>query len=208
MLGVPALAHEVLGRDLKLIYIVRDPVDRIVSQYVHEFSVGLVKEPIDEAIVKYARYVDTSCYYLQLQEWLRVFPHSNVLLLKFEDYFANREAEYAKVCRFLGATSEGTRLDIGRAANARHSEKRVSGMLRELQGLPTYRKARLYFPTSIRGVPGQLVRWLFGRTPSVETTLSCAVRRYLAYRIGPDLDAFEHFADFAVEDWREALAIA
>jgi hypothetical protein len=205
VLHVPAVAREVLGSELRLIYIARNPVERIISHYVHEFSVGAVKEPINEALVKYGRYIDTSCDYLQVKEWLRFFPRENVLLLKFEDYFADRETEYAKVCRFLNVSCEGVQVDVGRAKNARDSEKRLSGLFRRIQRMPAYRQARMYLPNSVRGVPGHIARQLGGKTPPVEATLSGAATRYLAYRIIEDLNSLESIVEFQLNDWRKAL---
>jgi hypothetical protein len=203
VLHVPAVARAVLGSELRLIYIVRNPVERIISQYIHEFSVGAVKESIDLAVVKYGRFIDTSCYYLQLKEWLRLFPRKNVLVLKFENYFANREAEYAKVNRFLSVSCEGVRLDNARAENARHSTKRFSGLLRKLQRSPAYRQARMYLPNYVRGMPGDVARWFVGKAaPPIETTLSTAVRRYLAYRMNDEIDRFARVAGVDVTDWR------
>ena len=36
--------------DAKLIYVMRHPIDRLISQYIHEWSEGVIRVPIDKAL--------------------------------------------------------------------------------------------------------------------------------------------------------------
>ena len=38
--GVPGRMHELLGSDVRLVYVVRDPIDRILSHYLHNVGGG------------------------------------------------------------------------------------------------------------------------------------------------------------------------
>src|SRR5258708_2921814 len=53
----------------KLIYIVRDPIERIISHYVHLYSRNLEDRPIDEALHSLANnyYLYRSKYFMQLE---------------------------------------------------------------------------------------------------------------------------------------------
>jgi len=98
--------------DAKLIYVMRDPVARAVSQYIHEWSEGRISEPIDEAIERYARLMDYSRYAMQLGPWMDRFGPGRVLPVFFERMTASPQEEFGRVCRFIGIDSgrwvEGT----------------------------------------------------------------------------------------------------
>lgn len=96
------VARELCGPDLKLIYLERDPIKRIISQYKHEYGLGIVKTPLNEAVLRLERYVAYSLYDWQLEPWLEAFDPENLLTLSFEDYIANRAGTVKAVCTFLG----------------------------------------------------------------------------------------------------------
>lgn len=89
----------------KLIYLMRDPIDRIVSQYIHEWTEGHVSEPIDVAVRGYERYVAYSSYARQLEPYLATFGRKSILLVAFERLISNSDRELARICDFLGDPS-------------------------------------------------------------------------------------------------------
>lgn len=117
--GVAEMARRVCGPLLKVIYITRDPIERIISQYRHEFGLGEVSEDIDTAVLKYPRYVNYSRYDWQLEPWLRIFGTGQVMVVSFETYIANRLETARQVCTFLGVNPASLPdLDVERAFNA------------------------------------------------------------------------------------------
>jgi len=100
--GVPARARAVCGPDLKLIYIVREPISRARSAHHHEISKREVALPIDAAMREAPRFLNYSRYAMQLEAWLEVFAKEQFFVLRFEDYVAAREDWARRVCTFLG----------------------------------------------------------------------------------------------------------
>lgn len=90
----------------KLIYIMRHPIDRLVSQYVHEWSMNFVKVPLDAAVEQHPILVDYSRYSMQLKPFLETYGPENVLPLSFHRLMAASQEELERVCAFLGY--EGT----------------------------------------------------------------------------------------------------
>ena len=93
--------------DAKLIYIIRDPIKRILSQYVHLFAEGSDKRTINEALQELDNdnaYVASSKYYMQLEEYLAYYPKHRILILTTEELYADREETLTKAFRFLGVS--------------------------------------------------------------------------------------------------------
>src|SRR6185503_1695260 len=70
--------------DVRLIYVVRDPVERMRSSYRHTLAGGSEHRPIDEALLVDARYLYPSLYALQLEQYLRVVDRSRILVVASE----------------------------------------------------------------------------------------------------------------------------
>ncbi|MGG7646243.1 sulfotransferase [Rhodovulum sp. YNF3179] len=100
--GVAHRAVRVLGPRLRVIYLVRDPVDRITSQFRHAASLGDETRPPDIAVRADPSYLAYSRYGWQIEPWLARLGPAQVLVLSFEVYAARRQAGLDRVCAFLG----------------------------------------------------------------------------------------------------------
>jgi hypothetical protein len=96
-----SLAREVLD-DVKVVYIVRDPIARVISHHHHFVHAGRVEADIDRAVRERRDLVDNSRYASQLRPWLEAFGRDSVHAVRFEDYTADRSAGVREVQRFLG----------------------------------------------------------------------------------------------------------
>ena len=96
-------AKEVIGDELKIIYIVRNPVQRTIShhQYMMNQANGFGPD-INEEIDLQPSLIQYSLYAMQIKPWLACFERENFLFIKFEEYVAAREATMKKVYKFLG----------------------------------------------------------------------------------------------------------
>lgn len=70
--GVPKRIHSVLP-NIKLIYVLRNPIESIISHYIHNYSVGRENFKFSEAIKENDNYILTSKYYFQIQAYLDFF---------------------------------------------------------------------------------------------------------------------------------------
>lgn len=105
--GVPKQAYALCGTALKIIYILRRPVDRTISHLRHDVATGRIPESsIEKALREDSRYIDVSDYPMQLSLWLEFFSREQVLVLGFDDFVNNRAAVGKKVANFLGVESE------------------------------------------------------------------------------------------------------
>lgn len=98
---VPLRAAQLVP-DARLIYVLREPVARIRSHYLHDRSLGLESAPFEQAVLQRSTYVDTSRYAMQLDQWLRHYPRDRVLVLTSERLRAHQVETMQQVYRFLG----------------------------------------------------------------------------------------------------------
>lgn len=141
------------GRSLKLVYLERDPVARIVSQYKHEYALGIVDEPLNDAVLRYRRYVAYSSYEWQLRPWIENFGGDAVLRLSFEHYISNRAETIQLVCRFLGVEhGRAPQPNVERAYNVGESRRMLTdGVWKHVVESQIYqRRIKRFIPWTLR----------------------------------------------------------
>jgi hypothetical protein len=99
--GVPARMAQVVPQ-ARLIYLLRDPVERMRSHYVHELAALREHLPIERALCEQPKYLDVSRYAGQLDRFLAHYPQGQILLLTSEALFARPREVLAQVFTFLG----------------------------------------------------------------------------------------------------------
>ena len=128
----PQRVQEVVP-EARLIVLVRNPVDRALSQYNHEVALGREPLPFEEALDAeeerlrgeqermaadpryFSRewwshtYKSRGRYAEQLERWLAVFPREQLLVLPSDDLGSDPARAHAHVLEFLGASPQ--RLD-------------------------------------------------------------------------------------------------
>jgi hypothetical protein len=109
--GVPRRARQLLGRDAKCIYLVRDPIDRAISHHFHMYRSGDLSIGIDQASRCIPDLVNYGSYAMQLKSWQQEFDANNFHIVRFEDYIASRRDVVADVCRFLNIEPQTQSLD-------------------------------------------------------------------------------------------------
>lgn len=86
MPGVPERMARVVP-EARLIYLVRHPIKRIISQYLHMIDIGTEQLDIDATLSgpNAHRYIDISRYAWQLDQFLPYYPTERILLVRSED---------------------------------------------------------------------------------------------------------------------------
>ena len=100
--------------EVKMIALLRDPVERAHSNWTHLWSAGL--EPIGDVVEACAaepqriaagwaafwRYVELGRYGEQLQHLYKIFPRHRILVLRYRRIHAEPAAALDRICEFLG----------------------------------------------------------------------------------------------------------
>ena len=161
------LAAERIGRDLptvKLIFILRDPVERAWSNYLWSKMNGMETESFADAIrsetirdsalpphLRYARpfsYVSRGMYADLLEPFIRQIGSDRILCLRFEDLKHDVGALLTRLHRFLGVTERPEDGDgLGRINEAQGADEPLppdcAAMLAEIYAEPNRRLAEL-----------------------------------------------------------------
>ena len=121
--GVPQRIYEAIP-DVKLIYAVRDPIDRMVSHYLHVRGLGRERRSLSDVLrsprLMSSAYLLRSCYWLQLQQYLAWFEARQILIVPFEQLVRERRKTLGRVFRFLGVADDFVSPDWERVHNSAH----------------------------------------------------------------------------------------
>jgi hypothetical protein len=118
--------------DARLLYLVRDPVDRAVSQYAHHQRDGTERRPVEEAVLDpESQYLARSRYAERLDPFLEHFDPGQVHIVVQERLLHHRAEEMAKVYQHVGVDPgwRGGRLD--RRVHVGGNRPQVGRRLRE-----------------------------------------------------------------------------
>jgi hypothetical protein len=88
--------------DVRLIYMVRNPIDRLVSHYIHEWTMGVMRGSIGDAIERHQELVDYSRYAMQIEPYVERYGVDRILVLPLEDMKAEPQRALERVGAFLG----------------------------------------------------------------------------------------------------------
>jgi Sulfotransferase domain len=156
--GVPARIVQHIPR-ARLVYVVRDPIDRIRSHYQTRLTEGTERAPIGRAVRENPIYVDYSRYAMQLDRYLDHFPREQLLVITAEDLRGDRLATIRAVYAFLGVRHDHVPSDVDRVFyETRHRAPRspVPVWLRKglKRHLPAAKRAKELENNLIRAIRG------------------------------------------------------
>lgn len=105
----------------KFIYIVRDPVERIISHMNH---LEIRPEDLSDSKTqwRHKNYIQTSMYYLQISRYLKYFDLSQFCFLTLENLKKSPLEEMNKLFRFL-SVSEMKEVDLFKTVHHKTTEK-------------------------------------------------------------------------------------
>jgi len=93
--------------NLKLIYIMRQPVERIISHYTHHLLRARTRYEKEKEVFEIPEYINHSRYALQIKPYLELFPKENILLMLFEEYINRPLESLHQIAYHLGIDGVG-----------------------------------------------------------------------------------------------------
>jgi hypothetical protein len=196
--GVPARMRSVLPH-AKLIYAVRDPIERMVSHYLHLRATGDEPREMSVALREHGPYVDRSRYWRQLELYLEHFPPHSIMVVSAEELAAEREETLRRVFCFLGVQEDFTSPQFDRLWETSRGKDRKFRLLLRARRWPILRHSHR--------LP-QHGRWLVERIKYttigggvVRPQLDRDLRRELEERVREDAARIREFAGREFAEW-------
>ncbi|MET0081759.1 MAG: sulfotransferase domain-containing protein [Sedimenticola sp.] len=88
--------------DAKLIYLIRNPIQRAYSAYWHNVRAGFERRGFIEALQANDVYLRTSDYALQINEYLKYYDESRIKVFVFEEIIKDPVFAFSECCNFIG----------------------------------------------------------------------------------------------------------
>jgi hypothetical protein len=201
--GVAELMAGVLP-EARLVYVVRDPIERLVSSYRFDRWVAGRDQPsLEEQLgdLDQSRYVATSRYAFQLDQYLPFFSVSQIAVVDHSELRDNPPATMTSLFRFLGVDDTFTTEAFGRrhyqteelyAANALGRAAKSLG--NRALGRPTAKLLR-------SRAPDRLLRPLLVRPEVPAVTLDPGLRARLEDCFKEDVDRLRKLTGRRFESW-------
>jgi hypothetical protein len=192
--GVPGRMHDLLP-DVQLIYLVRDPVDRIISHYTHNLAEGREQKPIDEALkdLKDNHYAMCSRYFWQLEHYLQYYPREQILVVKSSDLMDNRKKTLQKIFRFIGADDCFYTVDFEYQKHRTGKKRKKGKTARRILESPIIKILKGFIPDALKDPVKRATRPKV-KKPDINPLLKQKLHDYFR----PDIEAL---ADFTGEDF-------
>ena len=195
--GVAARMRATLD-DARVVYVVRDPIDRILSHYLHNAGGGYESRPLEEALAdERSAYVDRSRYAFQLEPYLEAFGRDRIAIVSREELKDDRQATMRRLFEFLGVdpgfTSEQFEREWETGSAKVGGRFRIMDRAVRLPGLRALDRNFDRLPERLRWAVERLVHDPgAGAAPKPE--LSAALRARLTALVRPEVERLEELA--------------
>jgi len=130
---VPKRISKVLGSHIRLIYLVRHPVERLLSHFRHDQLQGYVEvgTSVDDMLTD-PKYIAGSCYAEQLEQFFPYFDSDRIRVVLFEDYIKEPLPVLRELFDFLDVDSTFQVPDVT-ARNISDTRRRWPGWYKALK---------------------------------------------------------------------------
>src|SRR5438874_2659150 len=142
-LDVPERMHSIVP-DAKLLYMVRDPIDRIAAHWVHNYAKRREKGDLRTTLLHpNTSYLARSHYHAQLQRFLRFYPLERVLVIEQEDLRTRRLETLRRVFEFVGVDPGFSHARFSDERHKTSRKTRATRLAMELERIGETRHGRL-----------------------------------------------------------------
>lgn len=201
-----------LGDDLKFVVLIRDPVKRAWSHYLHMRRLGSEDLSFRQALAAEASrledhpeswfgYYTDGLFGAALEDWFDAYPRERFLILPTERLQRDPQIVLGEVCEFLDVDPPASlelRVDANSAADARN--RVVATLLNRPNAITNLLK--LAVPYKVRqGVRDAVNAWNRAHYASTPPSMSPDLERRLRRAYADDVRRLESLTGLALEDW-------
>jgi hypothetical protein len=196
--GVAARMRDVLGAEARIVYMVRDPIDRMLSHYLHNVGGGYESRPLETALANPdSAYVARSRYAMQAEPYLEAFGAERVLIVTREELRDERLTTMRRAFEFAGVDAAFASPQFEREWETGGGKQdggfRLMDRAVRLPGLRALDRNFDRLPESLRWVVERIVHDP-GRGPSPKPELPEELRARLRELLAGDMERLEAIA--------------
>jgi Sulfotransferase domain len=193
--------------DAKLIYMVRDPIKRILSHWVHATGAGYeTRDLVPVLSDPNTQYVNRSRYWMQLQPYLEQFDHGQIEVIAQEELQRDRDGTMRKAFAYAGVDETFTSEQFDREwekSAAKSSDKYQ--FMEKLIKLPGFRS----FDRNFDRLPERM-RWIVEKVvhdpdqpPAPKPELPADLFETLRGRFAEEVAELQKFAGREFVGWND-----
>lgn len=195
--GVPRRMYTLLP-DIKLIYLVRDPIARIVSHYTHNIADGREQRSLPEALkdVENNHYIMCSRYNWQLEHFLEYFSQEQIFVVNTHKLKNKRRQTLQAVFDFINVDPPFYTRDYEREIHQTGQKRKRGKIGRLILESPVIKILKKNISDAVKDPVKKAVR------PVVENPeLTPDLKQKLQNILSPDVKALRTFAGQGFETW-------
>ena len=183
--------------DSKFIYIMRNPLDRIESHYIHGLAQGwgFSKQSLSKHIDSHL--IETSKYAKQIEAYYKIFSAKNILLLNFEDFKQQPQQLLQKICEFLDIDPNYQFQDLNKVYNSKQGRKADNSLWLTLSKIKTLRSLGKIISYEQR----QAIRKFLSYEIKSDAKLSDEQRTFIWQLLQEDLNKLTWEYGFDTSNW-------
>ncbi len=188
--------------NLKFIYIVRDPIDRIISAHRFLYRQGYAdKKNINLFLKTNSYHINLSKYYFQIKPYIDLFGASSVKVILFEDFSKSPESVVNDILDFLKVN----RFESFTQATLKSNTKERKLILKTgfNSFIRLYLQVRKYLPERISN---RLTNYLlYRKIEDKDLRINPLTLRQLKLELLPDIENFEKLIGRDLSHWKIKL---
>lgn len=168
------------GADLRFLYCIRNPLDRILSHVYHGLYQGWT-QALDEGISEHT--LNVSRYAMQLEPYARRFGRERIYLVVLEQFSADPLASLRSICEFLGIDPDFPFPSERRPANQASDHYLEHPLWGRMRGVEAVRRLSHVVPAPLR----RFALRRTGRRVEARREFTTAERAWVVDQLRPDL---------------------
>lgn len=214
---IPSRIFSDLGKNMKFIVILRNPIDRAYSQYLMSVKKGFEKLSFEEAIqqensrlksgtreeINNFSYITRGYYDEQIERYFKHFPKENFLFINYENEFKENLSEVIKkICVFLGISKVDLKTDLKLNSASKVKYKNLTNFIKNnsVSGVLSYILPNKEWRKKIKRA---ILKWNQQRTEHIPIAAELRVSLYNKY-FHKKIILLEKLIDMDLSAWKEA----
>ncbi len=185
--------------DVKILYTVRNPIDRMTSAWIQN-RIDIpdeVPSSLSDAIESMPEvFLDQSLYWKQLSEYRKHFKDSNIWVGFLEDLKSNPNTFFEEICEFLDIDKESQ--EQGLHKNPSSSKKVPNKLYSSVKSIPLVKTLKNAFPRHLRKAVKD--KYLSSSTKDIPV-ISTSVKSKIIEQLQPDVEQLLTYCNKPKDFW-------